>query len=136
MSDAAVVYNSPFEALGGEAGLRRLCDAFYTRVDQVRRPAPHPRRRPRSHACASVRLAERLDRGAAIYAKRHPGRPCIVSAHAAFRIGAADANQWLACMHAAMAATATPEPWRSPLDDAFARTCEGLRTTERQTTTG
>jgi len=130
MSDAALVYDIPFEALGGEAGLRRLCDAFYTLMNEDPAFADLRRIHGADLDPMRARLTDWLSGwtgGPAVYAKRHPGRPCIVSAHAPFRIGEAEAGQWLACMRAAMAATATPESWRGPLDDAFVRMCEGLR---------
>ncbi len=130
MTDSAVLYDTPFEALGGAAGLRRLVDAFYDRMDQD--PTLDPLRR--MHAADLGPMRERLadwmsgwTGGPAVYAQRHPGRPCIVSAHAPFSIDAAVADQWLACMRAAMDAVATPEQWRGPLDDAFARMCQGLQ---------
>ena len=65
--------------------------------------------------------------GSPIYAERHSGGPCIMSAHAPFRIDAALADQWLACMQLALADTPMPEDWRALADEAFARLCQGLR---------
>ena len=130
MTDSAVLHDTPYEALGGAAGRRRLTDAFYDRMD--RDPAFEALRL--MHAADLGPMRERLadwmsgwTGGPAVYAQNHPGRPCIVSAHAPFRIDAAVADQWLACMRAALDAVSVSAQWRGPLDDAFARMCTGLQ---------
>jgi hemoglobin len=65
--------------------------------------------------------------GPRVYNERHPGRSCIVSAHAPFPIDAAMADQWLACMRRAFDRAGTSAELRAMLDPAFAAMCQGLR---------
>ena len=123
---------TPFEALGGEAGVRRLVDAFYDAMGGD--PAASDVR-----ALHGPDLSPMRDRltdwlvgwmgGPPVYAQRHPGRPCMMSAHARFRIGAREADQWMACMRQALARAGLDEPWSGLLDQAFDRMCQGLRST-------
>ena len=122
---------TPFQALGGEAGVRRLVDAFYDAMEQD--PAAAGVRR--MHAADLSPMRERLTDwligwtgGPPVYGARHPGRPCIVSAHSPFAIGAQEADQWMACMRQALQAVEAPAEWRGPLEQAFERMCQGLRT--------
>jgi hemoglobin len=122
-------YPTPFEAIGGEAGVRALVDAFYDRMD--RNPAFADLRAIHAADLGPMRsrLADWLTGwmgGPRVYPERHPGRPCIMSAHAPFRIDAALADQWLACMQPSLADCAMPEDWRELTDGAFARLCQGL----------
>ncbi|MGZ3276116.1 MAG: group II truncated hemoglobin [Caulobacteraceae bacterium] len=135
MTDAAaspmtLSYPTPFEAIGGEPGVRALVDDFYNRMD--RNPAFAALRA--IHADDLGPMRDRLTDwltgwmgGPPVYAERHPGRPCIMSAHAPFRIDALLADQWLACMQLALADSAMPEDWRVLADEAFGRMCQGLR---------
>jgi hemoglobin len=121
---------TPYDAIGGEAGVRRLVDAFYDAMD--RDPAAAGIRAMHEPDLSAMRdrLSDWLAGwmgGPALYAQRHPGRPCIMSAHAPFLIGAEHAEQWMACMRQALAAAEAPEPWRGLLDKAFDRMCQGLR---------
>lgn len=121
---------TPFAALGGEAGVRRLVDAFYDAME--RDPAAAPLRA--IHAADLTPMRERLADwlsgwlgGPPVYFERHPGRPCVMSAHAPFAIGAAEVEQWLGCMRQALEAVRAPEAWREPLMTAFTRMCGGMR---------
>lgn len=122
-------FPTPFEAIGGEAGVRALVGGFYDRMDQ--NPAFAELRA--IHAADLGPMRERLADwlsgwmgGPAVYAERHPGRPCIMSAHAPFRIDPVMADQWLACMQLALADAAMPDDWRELTEAAFARLCQGL----------
>jgi hemoglobin len=123
-------FPTPYEAIGREAGVRALVDAFYDRMNL--NPAFAQLRA--IHAQDLGPMRERLTDwlsgwmgGPAVYAQRHPGRPCIVSAHAPFRIDTVLADQWLACMQLALSDCAMPEDWRALTEEAFARMCEGLQ---------
>lgn len=125
---------TPFAALGGEAGVRRIVEAFYDAMD--RDPAARGLRG--LHAAdlgpMRLRLADWLSGwlgGPPVYAARHPGRPCIMSAHARLPIGAAEAEQWMACMRQAFDEAGVPALWRKALDAAFARLCEAMRNDTR-----
>lgn len=123
---------TPFEAFGGEPGVRRLADAFYDAME--RDPAAAGIRA--MHAADLTAIRERLSDwlcgwfgGPPVYAARHPGRPCIMSAHAPYAIGEVEAAQWMTCMRRALDAVETPSDWRAPLELAFSRMSAGLRNT-------
>lgn len=121
---------SPYEAFGGEAGIRRLVDAFYDVMDGD--PAAAGIRAMHGDDLGAIRqrLADWLVGwmgGPPVYGQRHPGRPCIMSAHAPYAIGAEEAGQWMACMRKAMLLEPPPADWRAPLEEAFRRMCESLR---------
>jgi hemoglobin len=121
---------TPFEAIGGEAGVRALVDDFYDRMAQD--PAFAALRAIHAEDLGPMRgrLSDWLTGwmgGPSVYAQRHPGRPCIMSAHAPFRIDAPLSDQWLVCMRLALADCAMPEDWRALTDAAFARMCLGLQ---------
>jgi hemoglobin len=91
---------NPYEAMGGEAGVRRLVDRFYHIMDT-------------DPAAAAIRAMH----GADLNPMRQKlfefmsgwlGGPrlynsCIMSAHRPYTIGTAERDQWLMCMRQAMA---------------------------------
>jgi hemoglobin len=121
---------TPYLLIGGEPAIRRLVEVFYDVMD--REPAFAELRG--IHAADLGPMRERLSDyltqwmgGPRLYAERHPGRGCIVSAHAPFPIGADMADQWLACMRLAFEAAEVSSAVRAMLDPAFKAMCEGLR---------
>jgi hemoglobin len=127
--DADVI--TPYDALGGDAGVRRLVDAFYDAMERDPAAAGIRAMHEPDLSAMRARLSDWLAAwmgGPADYAERHPGRPCIMSAHAPFPIGADEAEQWMGCMRQALRAAEAPEPWRGLLEKAFERMCQGLRT--------
>jgi len=121
---------SPYRLVGEETGVRRLVDAFYDAME--REPAFARLRAIHAPDLAAMRarLADFLTGwlgGPRVYAERHPGRPCIFSAHTPFAIDADLADQWMACMRGAFADSGTPEPFRALVDPALASLCANLR---------
>jgi hemoglobin len=120
----------PFEMIGGEDGVRRLTSAFYDVMEQD----PAFARLRAIHAAdlgpMRQRLADFLTQwmgGPRIYAERHPGRPCVVSAHSPFKIDAAMAEDWMACMRKALERAEVAEPFRKMVEPVLADMCQGLR---------
>lgn len=121
---------TPFEALGGEAGVRALAEAFYDAVE--REPALRSLRAMHGEDLTAVRarLSDFLigwTGGPPVYSARHPGRPCVMSAHAPFPIGPEAAEQWMVAMRMALAEVGAPMALRRLLEPAFERMCQGLR---------
>ncbi len=96
---------SPFEAMGGEAGVRRLVDAFYDHMDLdpefagIR--ALHPERLDGSRDKLYWFLCGWLG-GPNHYIERF-GHPRLRARHLPFVIGRAERDAWLACMQRALA---------------------------------
>jgi hemoglobin len=121
-------FRTPFEALG-EEGVRRLVDAFYDAMDTNPEAAALRGLHDADLGPMRTRLADWLIGwmgGPRVYAERHPGRPCVVSAHKAFRIRQTEADQWMACMRQAFARTGAPQDLRQVLEPAFADMCQAL----------
>jgi hemoglobin len=124
------IRTTPFQLIGGEAGVRRLVAAFYDAMEQD----PALARLRGVHAAdlgpMRARLADWLTGwmgGPRVYAERHPGRPCIVSAHAPFPIDARMAQDWMAGMRQAFDKAGVDGELRVMLEPAFEQMCEALR---------
>ncbi len=127
-SDAETRQRTPYDALGGEAGLQRLVDAFYDAMDLDPQSSL---RRMHAHDLGPMRarLTDWLvgwTGGPPVYFERHPGRGCIMSAHAPYAIGPAEAQAWMACMRKAFDDVGLEGEIRALLDTAFSRMCEGF----------
>jgi hemoglobin len=121
---------TPFQLIGGEAGVRRLVEAFYDVMERD----PALKRLRALHAEDLGPMRERLADwltgwmgGPRVYAQRHPGRPCIVSAHAPFPIDAQTAEDWMGAMRQAFDAVGVAGELRAMLEPAFDAMCHGLR---------
>lgn len=124
--ETVVIERTPYEAIGGEAGVRALVDAFYDRMEQDPDAAALRAMHAADLGPMRDRLADWLSGwmgGPAVYAARHPGRPCIVSAHGGLGIDEAAAVQWMACMRAALAQSTLDSHWSPLVEEAFARMC-------------
>jgi hemoglobin len=121
---------TPYDLIGGEADIQRLVGAFYDLMERDPDFAELRALHQGDLGPMRARLADFLTQwmgGPAVFAQRHPGRGCIVSAHKPFPIGARVADQWLACMRQAFEVANVSSPVRQMLDPAFAAMCQGLR---------
>ena len=121
---------TPYALIGGEPGVRRLVESFYDAMETdpafaalraIHAPDLMPMR---------ARLADFLVQwmgGPRIYAERHPGRGCVVSAHRPIPIDARLADQWSACMRQALTTAGVAPELGAMLDLAFDAMCQGLR---------
>lgn len=134
MSDAQVPapapVATPYDLLGGEAGVRRLVDAFYDQMESDPDAAGVRGLHGPDLALARDRLADWLSGwlgGPAVFHQRHPGRPCLMSAHHAFDIGPLETGQWLSCMRRALEGSGAPQPLQRAMLLAFGRMSQGMR---------
>lgn len=134
MSDAQVPapapVATPYDLLGGEAGVRRLVDAFYDQMESDPDAAGVRGLHGPDLALARDRLADWLSGwlgGPAVFHQRHPGRPCLMSAHHAFDIGPLETGQWLCCMRRALEGSGAPQPLQRAMLLAFGRMSQGMR---------
>lgn len=115
---------SPYDMLGGEAGLRQLVDRFYDIMDSD--PAATGIRAMHAPDLAPMRklLFEFFSGwlgGPRLYSN------CVMSAHNRFAIGESERDQWLHCMRRAAAETEMPGELREPFDRILARMADGMR---------
>ena len=132
--ESAARASTPFDLAGGEAGVRRLVQAFYDIMEAdpafARLRAIHAADLAPMRARLSDYLAQWMG-GPRAYAQRHPGRGCIVSAHAPFGIDAAMAGDWMACMRKAFDAAGVSDEFRRMVEPVLADMCEALRNDAR-----
>lgn len=125
----AGLQQSPYEMIGGEAMVRRVVERFYDIMDS----APEAARIRAMHAPDLSAMRQRLFEflsgwlgGPPLYFQR-PGHNCIMSAHRPFAIGAAERDEWMACMRQALADCGVPEELRTLLDRPLLRMAEAFR---------
>ncbi|MBX3600538.1 MAG: group II truncated hemoglobin [Rubrivivax sp.] len=131
MSDerAASPGPTPFERLGGEAGVRALVDRFYDLMDLepayagIR--ALHPGTLDGSRDKLFWFLCGWLG-GPNHYIERF-GHPMLRARHLPYRIGIAERDQWMACMLQAMQDEGVDEALAQRLAEAFFGTADWMR---------
>ncbi len=112
--EQATVASTPYEQIGGEAGVRRLVDRFYELMDTL----------PQAKACRDVHPAD-LSGSAAklfdylsfwlggppLYTEKY-GHPMLRARHLPFSIGKEERDGWLLCFAHAWAEVAATAPIR------------------------
>lgn len=96
--------NTPYELLGGEEGVRALCDAFYQAMDEMPQTEKIRRMHKENLDDIKEKLFEYLSGwmgGPNLYADKY-GTVCMTDPHKPFAIGPKERDQWLACMDEAL----------------------------------
>lgn len=132
MDEARPAPATPYESLGGDAGVRALVDAFYDRMDLeeafagIRRlhPASLDGSRDKLHWFLSGWLG-----GPQLYVERL-GHPRLRARHLPFPIATAERDAWLACMRMALDDVAVPSPLAESLLNALFGTADWMRNRE------
>jgi hemoglobin len=118
-----------FEAIGGEAPLRRLVDAFYDRMDSAPEFAGIRALHPPSLAGSRDKLWWFLcgwSGGPDHYVERF-GHPRLRARHLPFPIASGERDQWLNCMRQALRETGVAEGLQQRLMTAFFQTADWMR---------
>ena len=120
---------TPFEQLGGEAGVRALVDRFYDLMelepDWAELRAMHPTDLSGSRDKLFWFLCGWLG-GPNHYIERF-GHPRLRARHLPYPIGIRERDQWLSCMHTAMAQLQIPEALADRLSAGFIGTADWMR---------
>jgi len=114
---------NPYEMLGGEAGIRRLCAAFYRIMDERPEAAAIRAMHADSLDAIEQKLFEYLSGwlgGPMLYHQRH-GTICLTKPHQPYPIGAAERDQWLLCMRLALEEVGASSELREMLREPFFR---------------
>jgi hemoglobin len=120
---------TPYELLGGEAGVRSLVDRFYDLMDLEQAYAGIRRMHPPALDESRDKLFWFLSGwlgGPPLFAQKK-GHPMLRARHLAFPIGVAERDQWLACMAQAMEEEGVDEGLRKVLAGAFFGTADWMR---------
>ena len=120
---------APFDALGGESGVRQLVDRFYDLMDLEPQFAGirtlHPARLDGSRDKLHWFLCGWLG-GPNHYIERF-GHPMLRARHLPYAIGIAERDQWMACMMLAMQEQAVDPSLAQRLTESFFGTADWMR---------
>ena len=123
---------TPYEALGGDAGVRALVDRFYDLMDlepaYAELRAVHAPTLEHAREKLYLFLAGWLG-GPPLYMNRY-GHPRLRARHLPFAIAARERDQWLACMGRALDDVGCPAELKPRLMEAFFQTADWMRNRE------
>jgi len=120
---------TPYELMGGEATVGRLCERFYELMDTVPQFAELRAIHGESLAGARERLFAFLSGwlgGPDLYVQQY-GPPMLRARHLPFSIGTLERDQWVACMVLAMEDVGLQPELRARLLENFFRTADFMR---------
>jgi len=127
---ATTPYQTPYDRIGGEDGVRRLVKVFYDLVESEPEGAPLRVMHNQGNGLAHAREAQFMFLsgslgGPQLYVEQHR-HSNVRQMHNHLRIGEVEAQSWLQCMEKALAKTADEETCRV-LMQTFQRVANALR---------
>ena len=119
---------TPYETLGGEAGVQRLVHRFYELMDEL--PEAHTVRQmhPESLAGSAQSLFEFLSGwfgGPSLFIAKK-GHPRLRMRHAPYAVGPVVRDEWMLCMTQALTEQVTDAAFRNTLINTFAQMANHL----------
>jgi hemoglobin len=120
---------TPYELIGGEAGVRELVKRFYDHMDALPEVAGIRALHARSLKGSREKLFLFLSGwmgGPDLYQQRY-GHPMLRRRHLPFPIGRAERDQWMLCMERALTDMALPAELHGHLVQAFHRVADHMR---------
>ncbi len=120
---------TPFEQMGGEAGVRALVDRFYDLMALEPQFAGLQGLHPQDDSGSRDKLFWFLCGwlgGPDHYVSRF-GHPMLRARHLPYAIGSSERDQWMACMLLAMEDRAVPEALARRLGESFMGTADWMR---------
>jgi hemoglobin len=121
--------NPHYQAIGGEAAVRRLVDRFYALMDELPQAQAIRAMHPADLGHAKERLVMFLSGwlgGPPLYADRF-GQPRLRRDHLRFPIDEAARDAWMACMTQALEEQVADPALRAQLVASFYKTADFLR---------
>lgn len=112
---------SPYDALGGADGVRRLVDRFYALMDELPEAYGVRQLHPPSLDDSATKLYEFLSGwfgGPSLYIEKR-GHPRLRARHLPFTIGAQARDEWMLCMRQALAEQVADPALRASLEQVF-----------------
>jgi hemoglobin len=128
-ASAGAQSESPFDLLGGEAGVRALIERFYDLMDLDPAYAGIRRLHPASLDGSRDKLFWFLCGwlgGPDLYQQRF-GHPRLRARHLPYSIGIAERDQWMACMQQSLTETGADPALAQRLHAAFFNTADWMR---------
>lgn len=122
----------PYEALGGEATVRKLVDRFYDLMDTLPEAKGirdlHPERLSGSREKLFMFLSGWLG-GPQLYVEKF-GHPRLRARHLPFAIGESERDQWLMCMKISVDELEVEQKWQAFLMEKFNSLADFMRNQE------
>lgn len=118
-----------YDQLGGETGLRRLCERFYHHMNEQKQFRLIRDLHPADLDNARERLLAFLSGwagGPQVYAEKY-GHPRLRMRHMPFSIGKEERDQWLQCMLLALDDIGLKDPQRFFVMDALMKVADHMR---------
>lgn len=120
---------SPYERIGGDAGIRKLVDRFYELMDEL----------PEAYAARKIHPADLTESGNKFFdflsgwlggpqrfIEKH-GHPMLRRRHLPYAIGPQERDEWLLCMKLALEETVEDAALRDALYEQFVQLGEHMR---------
>jgi hemoglobin len=129
MNQRAQTTATPYERIGGEAGVRALVRRFYQLMDELPEAYGIRRLHPQDLGGAQEKLFMFLTGwlgGPPLFASRY-GHPRLRARHLPFSIGRNERDQWLMCMRQALDEQVADESVREPVYRALAELADHMR---------
>ena len=124
-----MTFTTPYEAIGGDAGVRSIVDRFYDLMDT----APEAATIRRLHATSLKASREKLylfltgwTGGPPVYIEKH-GHPRLRMRHFPFSIGERERDEWLWCMDRSLDEHEMPEDVRAHLREKLHALADHMR---------
>lgn len=120
---------TPYDTIGGEPVLARLCDRFYGLMAETPQFAELRALHPEDLQGARDKLFMFLSGwlgGPDLFVQSF-GHPRLRARHMPFAIGTRERDQWVACMLLAMEEVGIAEPMRERLLQSFFKTADFMR---------
>lgn len=120
---------TPYQLLGGDAGVRALVERFYQLMDTLPEAARIRALHPADLRSATDKLYKFLSGwlgGPALYVEEY-GHPMLRARHLPFPIETADRDAWLLCMTRALDEVKLDPLARMQLAQAFFKTADHMR---------
>ncbi len=121
--------STPYELIGGEAGVRELVDRFYDYMDSESEAGGVRDLHAKSLRASREKLFMFLSGwlgGPDLYVQKH-GHPMLRRRHLPFAINKAMRDQWMYCMNKALADMPIDGTLRARLSQAFMATADHMR---------
>ena len=120
---------TPYDVVGGDAGVRRLVDRFYNLMDELPEAYGIRKLHPEDLSASRDKLYWFLSGwlgGPQHYVERF-GHPFLRARHLPFTIGEAERDQWLMCMRQAVEEQIHEGPFRDKLWEAITGLANHMR---------
>ncbi len=123
---------TPYERIGGEEAVRRLCKIFYQIMSDTPKTKGIRDMHPEDISSSEEKLFLFLSGwlgGPSLYVEKY-GHPRLRARHLPFSIGIEERDQWLYCMAHALARMELDQLFAEQLISSFAQTADFMRNQE------